>query len=94
LDISYQRCRKFEHKDFDNFDVIYAMDRSNYQNMLLLADTTDKVKKVKLLLEEVNLGTKEVPDPYYGGDQGFESVFQMISAACDVIADRINNSQE
>lgn len=94
LDISYQRCRKFVREDFDNFDIIYAMDRSNYQNMLLLADTSTKAKKLKLLLEEANLDTLEVPDPYYGGEMGFEKVFHMISAACDVIADRINKSQQ
>ncbi len=92
LDISYQRCRKFALQDFDDFDIIYAMDKSNYQNMLRLADSPDKAKKVKLLLEEVNLDTTEVPDPYYGGEMGFENVFQLISTACDVIADRINNS--
>lgn len=94
LDISYQRCRKFVREDFDNFDIIYAMDKSNYENILRLADTSDKVKKLKLLLEEVNLETKEVPDPYYGGDKGFERVFQMISAACEAISARINTHEK
>jgi protein-tyrosine phosphatase len=69
------------------------MDKSNHHNVLLLANTADKAKKVKLLLEEVSLGSIEVPDPYYGGELGFEKVFEMISAACDAIADQINNSQ-
>jgi len=94
LDISHQRCRKFIVEDFDNFDIIYAMDRSNYQNILLLADSAYQVKKVKLLLEEASLDSIEVPDPYYGGELGFENVFKMITTACEIIADRLNNSQQ
>ena len=92
IEISRQRCRKFEVADFDAFDIIYAMDSSNYRDILRMANTSDMAKKIKLLLEEADLDIKEVPDPYYGGDQGFENVFQMISAACDAIADRLNNS--
>lgn len=92
LDITYQRCRKFNRQDFENFDIIYAMDKSNYQNILRLADSPAKAKKIKLLLEAVNLNTIEVPDPYYGGEMGFENVFQLISTACDAIANQISNS--
>ena len=91
IDISHQRCRKFVREDFDNFDVIYAMDKSNYQNILALTNDAEQAKKVKLLLSEVNLNFDEVPDPYYGGEQGFENVFQMINMACDAIVNRINN---
>lgn len=90
IDISDQRCRRFTFRDFDQFDLIYAMDRHNYKDILSQTDNPDHMAKVKLLLDEVNLGYREVPDPYYGGEQGFELVFDLISQACDVIAGRIS----
>nr|WP_299388831.1 low molecular weight protein-tyrosine-phosphatase [Allomuricauda sp.] len=90
LDISQQRCRKFSVHDFDEFDMIYAMDHSNLSNILGLARSREDEKKVKLLLDEVDLGYHEVPDPYYGGAEGFENVYQMIDKACEVIANKLN----
>ncbi len=92
LDISNQRCRKFTRGDFENFDIIYAMDQSNYENIVALADSDEAVNKVKLLLEEAQIGIREVPDPYYGGESGFETIFRMIEKACNAIAGRMNNS--
>jgi len=89
INISQQRCRKFTVNDFDSFDLIYAMDESNYGNIIGLARNIKDSNKVKLLLSEVNLTNKEVPDPYYDSEDGFEKVFQMIDQACDVIAVRI-----
>ena len=89
IDISMQRCRKFDRADFDMFDLIYAMDQSNYQDITSLASGPDQINKVKLLLQEVNLEYSEVPDPYYGGAQGFELVFDLIDQACEAIAHRI-----
>ena len=88
IDISDQQCRLFTKRDFQDFDLIYAMDHNNFRDIVAMADEAGDRQKVKLLLEEVNIGQREVPDPYYGGDQGFELVFEMISAACEVIADR------
>ena len=67
------------------------MDRNNFEDIVAMAEEPEDRQKVKLLLEEVNLGYREVPDPYYGGDKGFEMVFKMISAACDVIAKRFSD---
>ena len=86
IDISQQRCRKFSAKDFQQFDRIYVMDKSNYTNVTALAATESEQTKVKLLLDEVDLATNEVPDPYYGGADGFNDVFHLISKACDAIA--------
>ena len=91
VDISDQRCRIFTKRDFHDFDLIYAMDRNNFLDIVAMADKPEQQNKVKLLLEEVNIGYREVPDPYYGGEQGFEMVFEMISAACDVIAERYSH---
>ena len=89
IDISNQRCRKFIASDFDRFDVIYAMDKSNYGNIIGLARNKEDSEKVKLLLSEINMNIKEVPDPYYDAEDGFEKVFQMIDQACEVIAARL-----
>jgi len=89
IDISNQRCRKFSKLDFDNFDFIYVMDKSNYQDIITQADSELQKKKIKLLLSESNTDTIEVPDPYYGGEEGFENVYQLIADACDAIAAKL-----
>ena len=94
IDISRQRCRIFTRRDFDDFDLIYAMDRSNYRHITSLASSPDQLQKVKLLLQEVDLQYNEVPDPYYGGEQGFELVFDLIDQACEAIALRIASNQK
>jgi len=89
IDISGQRCRLFSKNDFTQFDLIYAMDQSNYTDIVALADDNQQIQKVRLLLEEIDIGTLEVPDPYYGGHRGFELVFEMIDKACDAVVQRI-----
>lgn len=90
INIRDQRARKFTKEDFKNFDVIYAMDSSNYQNILMLASSKEEEHKVKMILNEVNPnGNESVPDPYYGGKQGFENVYQMLDEACDVIVKKL-----
>ena len=82
IDISSQRARQFTTADFRDFDYIYVMDRSNLSNVLSLACNEQDSAKVALLL-----GEDEVEDPYYGGDDGFEIVYQKIDAACrEIIA--------
>lgn len=92
IDISKQRARKFSPKDFQKFDVIYAMDTSNYEDICALATSDEDKNKVKLILSEI--GKKaSVPDPYYGGTDGFEKVYQMLDEACTVVAEKIKNNQ-
>ena len=94
INISDQQARKFTVSDFDNFDIIYAMDNSNYKNILKLARTEKDKSKVRLILNEVfpkeNL---DVPDPYYGGNYGFKNVFNMLNQACDIIAEKIKSNE-
>ena len=86
IDISNQQARKFTEKDFLNFDVIYAMDKSNYQNIISLATSDEDVEKVKMILNESQPNKNySVPDPYYGGEIGFEEVYKMLNNACDSI---------
>ncbi|MGB0404206.1 MAG: low molecular weight protein-tyrosine-phosphatase [Salibacteraceae bacterium] len=90
IDISGLRGRQFEVADYDNFDFIYVMDKSNYGNVLNLARGEDDKNKVELLLNVANPDSfKDVPDPYFGGTQGFEDVYQMINEACEIIAQNL-----
>lgn len=90
LDLTNQRSRKFTRSDFRDFDIIYAMDQSNYHNILDLAESESDKSKVKLILNELSPNSNaEVPDPYYGGDQGFENVYKMLDDACDIIATKL-----
>jgi protein-tyrosine phosphatase len=90
IDLTYQRARQFSVNDFDAFDLIYAMDESNYQNILALVRNSDDESKVKMILNETNPNSNHsVPDPYYGGVDGFENVYRMLDEACEVIADKV-----
>ncbi|MFT5779013.1 MAG: protein-tyrosine phosphatase [Crocinitomicaceae bacterium] len=87
------RARQFIAEDFELFDRIYVMDESNQTNVLSLARTDEDRKKVMLLLNESHPGQNlEVPDPYYGGDQGFIDVFNMLDEATDVIMNQLQNN--
>ena len=93
IDISTQRARQFTIQDYSDFDLIYVMDRSNYANILELAPDEKARQKVKLILEEVqNSPVSEVPDPYYGENDGFSHVFELLDNACTVIAERIKQN--
>jgi len=90
LDITSQRCRQFKVSDFDEFDIIYVMDNSNKNDVLELArDDKDKAK-VKLILNEIfPFENVDVPDPYLGGEKGFEHVFNLLDQACSIIAKKL-----
>ena len=90
LDISHQRCRKVTTDDLRDFDLIYAMDRKNLEGLLRQAEGPRQAIKVKLLLEEVDLGLLEVPDPYYGERRDFEKVYEILEKACGAIAKKLN----
>ena len=82
IDISDQRARQFKQRDFDAFDLILAMDSSNYNNIVQLAREDSDRQKVNLLLNYSHPGqNRAVPDPYFEG--GFQAVFEMIEAAVD-----------
>ncbi|QIE60697.1 low molecular weight phosphotyrosine protein phosphatase [Rasiella rasia] len=90
LDITDQRGKQFSTYDFEIYDHIFVMDKSNYRDVIKLATTPSEEKKVQLILEEIHPGEKrDVPDPYHGGDQGFKDVYNMLDAACDKIARRL-----
>ena len=89
VNIDDLKARQFVAQDYDEFDLIYAMDSSNFNNMIALARNEEDKNKVKLILNEVNPGKNEaVPDPYYGGDEGFQHVFDLLDVATDVIIEK------
>lgn len=86
IDISKQIARQFQKEDFKNFDYIFTLDKMVQEEIVSLAKTPDETGKVKLLMEFAGiLDTPEVPDPYYGEIEGFETAFKMIDEACDKI---------
>ena len=90
IDITQQRGRQFSAKDFEDFDLIYVMDNSNKENVLALAENDSQRKKVRLILDEVFPDENvDVPDPYLGGIDGFEQVYNMLDVACARIAQRL-----
>ena len=93
IDLSDQRARQFLIEDFDYFDYIYVMDKSNYVNICKLAPNNKAIEKVELILNETHPEKNlEVPDPYYGGKDGFENVFQMLDEACEKIKNKLENA--
>ena len=91
LDITTQRGRQFTAADFDKFDKIYVMDMSNYKDVTALARNQEDKQKVALILNEIFPGENvEVPDPYHGGNDGFQKVYEMLDEACEVIAKKIS----
>ena len=92
IDISIQRARQFSVKDFDEFDYIYVMDNSNYKNVIALAQNREAKSKVKMIMNELfEDDNVDVPDPYYGGENGFENVYLMLNEVCTEIAKKLLN---
>ena len=90
LDISSQKGKHFTPQHFEEFDYIYVMDGSNYDDLLFLAKTDDHKKKVSRILDELFPGDNvDVPDPYYGLQNGFDMVYEMLDEATDLLAKKL-----
>ena len=90
IDITKQKARQFSEKDFEDFDYIFAMDNSNQIDILELAKTTEEKAKVNLILNELFPEENvDVPDPYFGAENGFANVYELLDEVCDVIADKL-----
>ena len=84
------RARQFTIDDFETFDIIYAMDSSNYNDICSLARNESDKQKVKLISNELEPGKNlAVPDPYYGGQQGFVDVYRLLDQATDKIIENL-----
>jgi protein-tyrosine phosphatase len=90
LDISHQKARKFTTNDFEDFDYIFVMDNSNYDDVTFLAKTDEHKQKVELILNELFPDDNvDVPDPYYGLQNGFDMVYEMLDEATDLLAKKL-----
>jgi protein-tyrosine phosphatase len=90
IDLSKQRARQFSRADFDTFDIIYVMDTNNYAHLISLADNKEERNKIRMILNEINPNACEsVPDPYYGGENGFQNIYNMLEKACNKIVQNI-----
>jgi protein-tyrosine phosphatase len=84
-------ARQFKRGDFQRFDYVLAMDRSNYEDLAALAPSREALQRLHLLRSfdpKTPLGA-DVPDPYYGGDDGFDDVLELCLAACRPLLERI-----
>jgi protein-tyrosine phosphatase len=90
IEIGDLRARQFNSADFEEFDLILAMDESNLANMMRLAPDPSSQPKVKLMMDYApEHPQREVPDPYFGGDEGFDEVYHMLTEACGRLLDEI-----
>ena len=90
INLRNQKARQFSRADFEKFDIIYAMDKSNYAHLISLAENKEERSKIRMILNEINPNACEsVPDPYYGGENGFQNVYNMLDKACNKIVDQI-----
>lgn len=89
IDICGQRARQFEKEDMQRFDRIYVMDAQNYNDVKHMSKHLWNAEKTELLLNELYPGeNRGVPDPWYGTEDGYHNVFDMVSRACDIIIEK------
>lgn len=90
VDISKQVAQQFTSKHFEEFDYIFVMDEENHRNVMSLVKNEEHKSKVDFLLNKSYLKSNmNVPDPYFGGEDGFEHVYQLIDQACEVIVEEL-----
>ncbi len=89
IDISKHRATLFQSGDFDKFDKIFVMDRGNFSDVAAMARNKNDLQKIDYLMNVSRPGTNTVvPDPYYGVDENFSQVFEMLSEAADAIIEK------
>jgi len=90
IDISQLKARQFAVSDFDMFDRIYVMDEDNLKDVHAQARDNNDKSKVELILNMSNPGSDlPVPDPYFGGPEGFDQMYHLLHNACDHIANSL-----
>ncbi len=89
------RARQFSPEDFENFDLIVAMDEDNRADLLRQARTAEQRSKIRLLREfdAQADGDSSVPDPYYGGIDGFRDVYQIVERSCRALLDGLEEGR-
>ena len=96
IDISCQKCRLFTRKDVDYFDKIYTMANDVIDEMRWIAKGNLDENKVELLLDTIFPGEKkDIPDPWYGGEEGYHEVYNLINQACEkIVQDALNEKKK
>ena len=90
LNINNLKARQFSVNDFDAFDIIYVMDSSNHADVISMSKDHKHQGKVRYFLNELKEGSNDnVPDPWFGGYDGFQEVYRLIDKTCDRIIERL-----
>ncbi|MEE2780330.1 MAG: low molecular weight protein-tyrosine-phosphatase [Myxococcota bacterium] len=89
VDISRQRSRQLAPGDYQRFQWLVAMDQSNEETMLSRAPGDSQARVVRFTSYVSGEAPRDVPDPYYGGDGGFEVVYRLLERGCDALIDAV-----
>ena len=93
-DISDLKARQFSQSDFEKYDIIYVMDKSNYANVARIAQNELHRNKVRLLLNDWKPSSNlEVPDPYYGTEDDFKRVYELLDEALEHILNKLKSEK-
>ena len=94
IDISDERALKLSPYHLEEYDMIYAMDRYNYADILSLCKDEKERKKVDLFMNLSQPGKHiSVPDPYYGGNDGFSDVYEMLKESAKILVEKIQTNE-
>lgn len=92
MDISDLRARQFTRADFEDFDLLLAMDRQNLRDMQRLAPTPELAAKARLMLGLLpGRDGQDVPDPWFGGDEGFQAVHALLKDSIAALLDQLEH---
>lgn len=92
MDMSGQRARQVQPEDLQNRDYVLAMDSANLEILRQMQERSGGSARIARLLDYADSGTeRDVPDPYYGGDHGFEHVLDLIEAGCNGLLDSLSD---
>ena len=95
IDISRQICRRFVKQDMLRFDKIYAMDNEVFADIERMSGELWNAEKTTLIMEEVLPGENaQIPDPWFGGEDGYHLVFNMLTEACEAIVTKYNQKSK
>jgi protein-tyrosine phosphatase len=94
IDISGQIAQQFTHRHLEEYDYIFVMDEENQREVLRFCRNDEHKQKVDFLLNKLHPGSDmNVPDPYFGGEDGFEHVYRLINDACEKIVEELKNNE-
>ncbi len=91
IDINH-RSRRFTISDFSEYDLIFPMDHSNYTDIIRMSSTEEERKKVVMFRDFDSAGQGDVPDPYYGGPEGFQEVIDIVKRTCRNLVSHVQKS--